>query len=75
MPEKLCDVKCQKCDRVIGKRDGKSFHQFNMNFIFDRSGKITCPFEECKFENVFRVNRDNKQFDNKIIIDKTVSVS
>jgi len=66
------DVKCEHCNRVIGRRDNHAFYQFNMRFLFDRSGKISCPFVECGFENVFRVNRNSDNA--KILIDKQFAI-
>ncbi len=55
----LKDVKCEKCGRVIGQRDGAIFYQFGMKTKFNKTARIFCPFLGCGFEQDFAVNRNS----------------
>lgn len=57
---KLKDVKCERCGRVIGQRDGGMFYQFGGKVLFTKSQKIFCPFLGCGHSQIFPVNRTQK---------------
>ncbi len=54
----LKDVKCEKCGRAIGQREGAIFYQFGMKTKFNKSARIFCPFLGCGFEQDFKINRE-----------------
>jgi hypothetical protein len=55
----LKDVKCEKCGRVIGQRDGGLYYPAGgAKVLFTKTQKIFCPFVGCESAQLFPVNRN-----------------
>lgn len=71
----LKDVKCEKCERVIGQRNGAMFYQFGMKTLFPKSAQIYCPFIGCGEPQTFKVNKDKNGALANFFIDKKLALS